>query len=393
VASACRRADFSARFSTLKPRAAKLNLLSQPRAPRNLRSTNSSPLSRSFRFFFALARLSTKVRAMPRKKTATAVVDVTGVGMNVTDTIIDLPRFPSFNSKLEYRSATVFPGGQVASALVACRRWGLSARYVGFLGDDPAAALQSRELQRHRIEAHLIRAPNCLSQPSYILVDGRSGERTILWKRDRRLTLLPRHLQRRWIIQSRALLVDGYDAAAAAHAARWARAARIPVVADVDNLYPGFKALLQYTDYLFASHEFPARLLRISNLFSSLPAISERFGCKVAGVTLGRLGALAWDGARFHYCRGYRVAAVDTTGAGDVFHAGIVYGISKQWELDAILEFSCAAGALNCTAHGARGGIKSLREIHNFMRRAARSERAFSSEQLARHARTQGKRS
>ena len=328
---------------------------------------------------------------MPQKKTHAPVVDVTGVGINATDTIIDLPRFPAFNSKIEFCSANVFPGGQVASALVACRRWGLSARYVGSVGDDPAAALQSRELQRHHIEARLIRIPNCLSQLSYILVDGRSGERTILWKRDSRLTLLPRHLRQNWIIPSRALLVDGHDAVAAAHAARWAHAAKIPVVADVDNLHPGVEVLLQHTDYLFAAHEFPARLLKISNLLSSLPAISKRFGCRVAGVTLGRLGALAWDGARFHYCRGYRVTAVDTTGAGDVFHAGIVYGISKHWKLDAILEFSCAAAASNCTARGARGGIKSLREIHNFMQGAPRSERAFSPEQLRCHARTQGK--
>jgi sulfofructose kinase len=327
---------------------------------------------------------------MPRKKNNATVVDVTGVGINATDTIIDLPHFPEFNSKLELCSATVFPGGQVASAVVACRCWGMSARYVGSVGDDSAAALQSRELKRHRIESHLIRVLNCPSQLSYILVDGRSGERTILWKRDPRLTLLPRHLQRRWIIKSKILLVDGHDTASAAHAARWARAARIPVVADVDNLYAGIEVLLENSDHLFASQEFPSRLLKTPDLLASLPAISKRFGCKVAGVTLGHLGALAWDGARFHYCRGYRVAAVDTTGAGDIFHAGIVYGISRRWELDAILEFSCAAAALNCTARGARGGIKSLPEIRKFMRKAKRSDRAFSSEQLARHARIQG---
>ncbi len=330
---------------------------------------------------------------MLRKKNNAAIVDVTGVGINATDTIIDLPLFPEFNSKLELCSATVLPGGQVASALVACRRWGLSARYVGSVGDDSAAALQSRELERHSIQSHLIRVADCASQLSYILVDGRSGERTILWKRDPRLTLLPRHLQRRWIIKSRILLVDGHDAASAAHAARWARAARIPVVADVDNLYPGVEVLLENIDYLFASQEFPSRLLKISGLLASLPVISKRFGCRVAGVTLGRLGALAWDGARFHYCRGYRVAAVDTTGAGDIFHAGVVYGISKRWNIDVTLEFSCAAAALNCTARGARGGIKSLPEIRNFMGTAKRSEPAFSLEQLARGARIQGKRS
>jgi len=321
------------------------------------------------------------------------MVDVIGVGINATDTIIGLSRFPEFSSKLEFSSTGVFPGGQVASALAACSRWGLSARYVGSVGDDSAAALQSNELRRNKIESYLICVRNCLSQLSYILVDGRTGERTILWKRDPRLTLRPAYLGKEWVARSKVLLVDGHDTAAAARAAFWARKAQIPVVADVDNLYPGIEALLEYTDYLFTSSEFPARFLGDANLLTGLPEISQRFGCRVVGVTLGRLGALAWDGTRFHYCRGYRVTALDTTGAGDIFHAGIVYGISRNWPLHAILEFSCAAAALNCTALGARGGIKSLHEIHSFMRCARRSSSAFSQKQLERHARNQNRHS
>lgn len=319
------------------------------------------------------------------------IVDVVGVGINAADTIINLPHFPEFNSKLELSSARTFPGGQVASALVACRRWGLSARYVGSVGDDPAAVMQSQELHKHGIEPHLVRVRNCSSQISYILVDARSGERTILWRRDPRLALRPRHLRRELIERSRVLLVDGHDAVAAAHGARWARAVQVPVVADMDNLYPGFEELLECTDYLFASAEFPLRLLGDSNPLTSLPAIRGRFGCKISGATLGHFGAIAWDGARFHYCRGYQVAAIDTTGAGDVFHAGIVYGIARNWTLDATLRFSCAAAALNCTAVGARGGIKPLHAIRNFMRRSQRSLPAFSTEQLRRAARNAGK--
>lgn len=329
---------------------------------------------------------------MPRRNHL-PIVDVIGVGINATDTIVNLPRFPEFNSKLEFSSACTFPGGQVATALVACRRWGLSARYIGSVGDDSAAALQSGELRKHRIESHLIRVHNCLSQLSYILVDGRSGERTILWKRDPRLTLRPKHLRREWIERSKILLVDGHDAIASAQAARWARAAQIPVVVDVDNLYPGVEALLEYANYLFSSAEFPSRLLGNSSLLTDLPEISRRFGCTISGATLGRLGAIAWNGSQFHYCRGYQVTAVDTTGAGDVFHAGVVYGISRNWTLNATLEFSCAAAALNCTGLGARGGIKSLHEIQSFMRRARRSESAFSTKQLEQAARAREKHS
>lgn len=192
----------------------------------------------------------------PRKR-AVAIVDVIGVGLNATDTVVELPRFPEFNSKLGLISARIHLGGQVATALAACRKWGLSARYVGTIGDDEAATLQRDEFHKRRIEAHFIRIPRCASQRSFILLDRSTGERTILWGRDARLKLLPRHLRHEWISRSRVLLADGHDPAAAAHAAKWARMRGIPVVADVDTINYGVKELLQSTDYLFTSEDFP----------------------------------------------------------------------------------------------------------------------------------------
>jgi len=319
---------------------------------------------------------------MPRLENPLRLTDVLGVGINATDTVIQLPRFPEFNSKLELSTVAVFPGGQIASALMACAHWGLSARYIGSIGDDSAGELQRREFKKATIQSRLVLTRNCPSQISFILVDQPSGERTILWKRDPRLTLKPAHIRRDWVLSARALLVDGHDALAAAQAARWARSAQIPVIADIDNVYPGLPALLQNTDYLFASREFPFRIIKRSNLLASLPIISRRYGCKLTGVTLGHRGALAWDGSQFHYCRGFRVVTVDTTGAGDIFHAGIVYGVLQKWPLKEILEFSCAAAALNCTRLGARGGIRSIREIRRFMRRARRSAAEFSAVEL-----------
>ena len=257
------------------------------------------------------------------------VVDVVGVGLNATDTLITLPRFPSLDSKVEFRTSEVLLGGQVASAAVACARWGLRARYVGSVGDDAAAELQRAAFAEAGIETHLVAVPNCLSQVAYILVDGASGERTILWRRDPRLTLRPEHLQREWIRNARILHVDGHDCEAAACAAHWAREAGIPVTADVDNLYPGVESLLENVDYLLASREFPARLTGEADLLRSLPEIAQRFGCRVAGATLGRGGAIAWDArqARFYYSPAYRVETVDTTGAGDIFHGALVYGL------------------------------------------------------------------
>jgi len=316
------------------------------------------------------------------------VVDVVGVGLNATDTLIRLPHFPAFDSKVEFLSAEILPGGQVASAMEACQSWGLQTRYIGKVGDDFAAELQQKELARAGVEAHLLSVRNCSSQSAFILIDQPSGERTILWKRDPRLTIRPEELRREWIVRARALLVDGHDTPAATTAARWAREAGIPVVADLDNLYPGVEALLSNIDYLIASRDFPHSLTGEPNVLKALPDIARRHGCRVTGVTLGRQGALAWDGTQFVYSSGYRVETLDTTGAGDIFHGALVYAVLQAWSLKRALEFSCAAAALNCTALGARGGIRPVTEIERLMRDGKRHDPAYHAEQLQRHATT-----
>jgi len=314
-------------------------------------------------------------------------VDVVGVGINATDTIIRLPRFPTLDSKVELLSAEIKAGGQVASAMVACRRWGLSARYVGKIGDDAAGKFQMDEMKREGVEAHWIVASGRMSQTSFILVDQPTGERTVLWKRDPKIALRPEEIQREWITGARALLVDGHDTEAAAHAARWAREAGIPVVGDFDNRYPGVEALLEYVDFVIASKDFPEGLTGEKNLLKSLPKILRQFKCRLTAATLGRLGVVAWDGARFLLCPGFRIQATDTTGAGDIFHGALLYGLVKNWRLEETLEFSCAAAALNCTAAGARGGIASLEQIDRMRKTGERSEPAYTSEALLEAAR------
>jgi len=310
------------------------------------------------------------------------LVDVVGVGINATDTIIRLPYFPALDSKVEISSVELRAGGQVASAMVACRRWGLRTRYVGKIADDSAGDFQLAEMTREGVEAHWIVSAGRASQSAFILVDEISGERTVLWKRDLSIALLPSDLKKDFISRSRVLLVDGHDTAAATCAARWAKEESIQVVGDFDNLYEGVEELLENTDYVIASKDFPQRLTKEPNLLKSLPPIFSDFKCRLIAVTLGRLGAIAWNGAAFFLCPGFKVRAVDTTGAGDIFHGAFIYGLIQKWPLQRILDFSCAAAALNCTAVGARGNIATLQEIDELLRRGARSEIAFESKEL-----------
>jgi sulfofructose kinase len=309
-------------------------------------------------------------------------VDVVGVGLNATDTVIRLPHFPTLDSKLEILSAERRAGGQTASAIAACQRWGLRTRYVGKIGDDEAGKFQRDEMNRDGVYAHWITAPGCMSQSAFILVDEKSGERTVLWKRDPQIALQPQDLRAEWIADARVLVVDGHDTAASTQAAKWAREAGALVVGDFDNRYPGVERLLEYIDFAITSRDFPARLTGERDLLKSLPKMHAEFKCCLTGATLGRLGVLVWNGVKFRLCPGFRVRVVDTTGAGDIFHGAFAYGLVRGWPMGEILEFSCAAAGLNCEGHGARGGIATLVEIDELRHRGDRSERAYSDDQL-----------
>lgn len=298
-------------------------------------------------------------------------VDLVGVGLNATDTLIPLTTFPARGSKVEYRNASVMPGGQAATTVIACQTWGLSTRYVGKLGEDDAARLHREAFARAGVEAQLTTVPGAASPQSLILVD-EGGERTVLCRRDERLLLQPDDLRREWVVNARALHVDGYETAAATQAARWARAAGIPVIADLDELYTGVEGLIENVDYLIVSRDFPCRLMADPDLESALCRMHLRFGCTLTAATLGEGGVLAWDGRQLHHRPAYRVPVVDTTGAGDIFHAGFIYGLLQGWDLERQLDFACAAAAMNCMATGARGGIQSVEAIENLMASAPR---------------------
>ena len=300
------------------------------------------------------------------KSSPIGLVDLVGVGLNATDTLIPLASYPERGSKMEYGSETVLPGGQVASTVIACQHWGLRTRYVGKLGDDAAASLHQAAFAREGVETRIVTVPGGVSPKSLILVDA-AGERTVLNRRDDRLVLQPDEITRDWIVNARALHVDGHDTAAATLAARWAREAGVPVVADLDELYPGVEDLLEKIDYLIVSRDFPCRLMHEPDLETALRGMQDRYGSVLAAATLGQDGVLAWDGNSFHHTPAYQVPVMDTTGAGDIFHAGFIYGLLQGWPLDRQLDFACAAAALNCMEAGARGGIETLEAIEDLM--------------------------
>jgi sugar/nucleoside kinase (ribokinase family) len=299
--------------------------------------------------------------------------DVVGVGLNATDTLLILPHFPAYAGKVAFDEEILSPGGQVASAMATCASLGLRVKYIGTVGDDERGRIQMESLLASGINLDDVHVrKNCPNQTAYILIDRTTGERTVLWSRPDCLRLDPSEIRPEQIMSACLLHIDGHDTPAVAKAASIARQNGIPVTVDVDTIYHGFDHVLPCVDYLIASSEFPVQWTNERDPFRALEMIQEEYGMRVDAMTLGAMGALARMDGQFVYSPAFVVNCVDTTGAGDVFHGAFCYSVLKELPLREALDLSNALAALNCTALGARGGIRRLEDARALMDRAER---------------------
>jgi sugar/nucleoside kinase (ribokinase family) len=251
--------------------------------------------------------------------------------------------------------------------MVALSRWGVKTKYIGKVGADELGEFSLHSIRQEGVDvSSVITEPNATNQVATIIVDGASGERTILWNRDHRLMYREGELRKEEVCSGRLLHLDGHDIHAAIQCARWAKEESVPTVADLDKVEPLTSELIQEIDFLITSSRFPTLFTGISDekeAFLELQRQIHGFLC----TTLGDLGAMALVNGEFFHAEGFKVKAVDTTGAGDVFHAGFIYGLLQNWEVRVILKFANAVAALKCRELGGRKGIPTLKETKNFL--------------------------
>jgi sulfofructose kinase len=292
--------------------------------------------------------------------------DVVGFGLNSIDLITVVAEYPASNTKQRLQRFARLPGGQMATAMAACARLGWRARYVGSFGDDDFGALSRDSLMQAGVDIAAARTvPGATNQFAVILVDGRSGDRTVLWDRDPGLIMQPADVPRDAVTSGRMLIVDCHETPAATRAARYAREARIPTVIDVEKVRPGIADLLQNVDAIIAAQEFPGALTGHEDLGRALEAMGREFRASVVCATLGREGSLTWCAGREIRTAGFQVDCVDSTGAGDVFRGAFAAACLRRPDddIEEVLIYANAVAALNCRALGARGGIPTPAEV------------------------------
>jgi sulfofructose kinase len=274
-------------------------------------------------------------------------------GIAVLDEVFRVSAFPMPDTKVQASEFITVGGGNAANAAVAIARLGGKAYFAAPLGDDAVGDRLIESLQREGVECvGCVRVPGARTPVSAIFVDGR-GDRTIANYRDHRLNEAT--------VDDPDLLVTAVDAVVADNRfpdfvlpiCRAAMARRIAVVIDADKAedhrHPLFKA---------ATHViFSAQCLRVAARTDDLPsglAHMAKLTDAFLGVTDGPHPVLWHDrsGATIRETPVFAVKAVDTLGAGDVFHGAFALALVEGRGVEDALRFAAAAAGLKCSRFG-----------------------------------------
>ncbi len=283
--------------------------------------------------------------------------------------------YPDEDTKNEVVEFTIQGGGPVATALAALGRLGVRTIFMGVVSDDPAGDEIKRGLAEEGVDTRGLKVKKGgTSQVAFIVVNRKTATRTIFWKRPTCGELTPRDIRTSLIKGKDFLLIDGLMVDASMEALRIARDHGVPIMLDGGRLRPGMMELARMCDYVVCSEEFAREAGGTPEM--AIKRLRSR-DTKAVTVTLGRRGSVTWYGGGFFRTPAFKVDAVDTTGAGDVFHGGYIYGLLRGWDMERTVRFASAFAALKCRRLGGRSGIPGLKEVVRFMEEMSTQSLSF----------------
>jgi sulfofructose kinase len=298
------------------------------------------------------------------------VIDVLGLGITTIDDLLFVDVYPPADSKVQIAGRQRHLGGLTATALVTVARLGCKAAYAGMLGHDAISQEVANGLRQQGVDlTHVAWQDDARPFEATIIVESSQHTRTIFYDASR-ITGPHDTLPTADVIRSaRVLFLDHWGVEATIRAAKIARAANIPVVADFErDMSPRFPELLALVDHLILSQRFASKLTGES----SPPAMAAGLWTpdrKIVVITCGADGA--WyvsdpNQAPVHQ-PAFPVEVVDSTGCGDVFHGAYAACLALDMDTAERIRFAAAAAAIKATQPGGQAGIPTWAEVEAFM--------------------------
>lgn len=300
-------------------------------------------------------------------------INVVGVGACVVDTLITVPTFPKEDTKLRALSSKIAGGGPTATGIVACAKLGIPAGFIGTLAADSGGKFLLEDFTKYGVDTssvNLLEGYRSFSSNIWLAKD--TATRTCVFDRGNVPALQLDAAMEKAIAEADILMVDGNEMDAAEAACRIARENGTKVLYDCGGLYEGVERLLKLTDVMIPSEEFALTHTGCTTPEAAAAKLYEMYNPQVVVVTCGKEGGILYQGSVERY-PAFPVAAVDTNGAGDVFHGAFSAAMVKGYSYKACCVFASAVSALKCTGFGARESVPDDRQVFEFL--AARQVR------------------
>jgi sugar/nucleoside kinase (ribokinase family) len=297
--------------------------------------------------------------------------DVLGLGCVAIDDLLYVASYPAADSKMQVERRERHCGGLTATALGAAARLGSRAAFAGVLGDDELSQFVLGRFREEGIDTqHVRQLAEARPIHSIIIVDESTKTRTILYSLEGAFGAEADWPAEAVLRSSRVLFVDHFGTQGMIRAARVARQAGIPVVADLESDQdPRFGELLVLVDDLILSRDFAAKVTGESDPAAAVRKLRSP-ARRAAVVTCGDRGC--WYAgsdapAAVGHQAAFAVDVVDTTGCGDVFHGAYASALARGLELQQRIRFASAAAALKATRRGGQAGIPTLAGVEEFL--------------------------
>jgi sugar/nucleoside kinase (ribokinase family) len=325
--------------------------------------------------------------------------DIVGMGGGVVDCLLRVEGvfFPSRRGDTPVEERPIVEwriqgGGVVPSAMAAVGRLGARAAIIGTVGDDEWGRFLIADYEKHGVDTRYITIDESYTSGVTFILVGEKGSnrwvptdmirdwnlpedirRAVTWRdlhprsplgARRRPTYPMEQLEA--MVDAKILNVGGFADRASLDAARIAKRKGMRICYDLYS-HPGNEELIKYVTSCIPSRDAGVRLTGETDPTAICRKILS-YGPEVAGITLGEEGVVLATSEETVVRKAFKVQAVDTTGAGDVFHGAFSFAMLQGWGVARAAEFSCAVSAMKCTKLGGRAGIPTLPEVEAFLK-------------------------
>ncbi len=293
---------------------------------------------------------------------------IVGVGACVYDTLLVVPEYPEEDTKVKAEKTVTSGGGPVATGLTAAAKLGGDCAFLGALATDAAGDFLFSDFARYGVDTRFIQRVQGVSFTSTVLLGLNAKTRTCVFDRGTVSNFPLTDQMKKAVAEADVLMVDGNNLESAAEAAEIAVKHGVKVLYDAGGLYAGVEKLLPYADYLIPSMEFALKITNAACAQKAAEILFERFSPRAVVITMGEKGGVSFDGKKLESYPAFKVKAVDTNGAGDVFHGAFAFFLSTGFGLSDCIRYSSAVSALKCTSTGARAGAPDLQTLKEFLK-------------------------